>query len=163
MTLRPTQILAIIDTREQRPLDLKLPCGTQLPSTRGTLATGDYSIEGLQNELCIERKSIDDLAMCCASERKRFEAELQRMLAYKTRVVVVEASLEQIEQGEYRSRIAPEAIVGSILAWTGKGIPFLLAGNRDKASEFVARLLYGTAKTYHKSMSSFLQAIKKQV
>ena len=46
-------LTAIVDLREQLPLDL-----SPLRTIRGTLATGDYSVQGLENIVAIERKSL---------------------------------------------------------------------------------------------------------
>jgi ERCC4-type nuclease len=56
MTPKPDQITAIIDSREQLPLDL-----TPLAMVAGTLVTGDYSVRGLEKHVAIERKSLNDL------------------------------------------------------------------------------------------------------
>ena len=55
--LTPEQITAIIDTREQAPLDL-----APLATITGTLSTGDYSVKGLEAVVAIERKSLPDLS-----------------------------------------------------------------------------------------------------
>ena len=68
--LKPEDITAIIDTREQQPLAL------ELDTVPGTLATGDYSVHGLEDLLTVERKSLDDLLGCMTSGRPRFEREL---------------------------------------------------------------------------------------
>ena len=49
----PTDLVAIVDSREQNPLDLQ-----PLRQTIGTLATGDYSLRGLESVIAIERKSL---------------------------------------------------------------------------------------------------------
>ncbi len=49
------ELTIIIDTREQVPLSFSLP------TERGSLVTGDYSIAGLKRFIAIERKSPDDL------------------------------------------------------------------------------------------------------
>jgi ERCC4-type nuclease len=66
--LRPEQVTAIIDTREQLPLDL-----SPLGSTSGTLATGDYSVKGLEHVVAVERKSLADLLGCVGQHRERFD------------------------------------------------------------------------------------------
>ena len=66
--VRPEQFTAIIDSREQNPLDV-----SPLQAITGTLVTGDYSIQGLESVIAIERKSLDDLLGCCGRERKRFD------------------------------------------------------------------------------------------
>jgi ERCC4-type nuclease len=55
-------VTILIDTREQRPLDF----GSQL-TRRATLATGDYSVEGLADSVAIERKSLADLTVALAT------------------------------------------------------------------------------------------------
>ena len=74
--LKPDQVVAIIDTREQAPLDL-----SPLRSEAGTLATGDYSVKGLVNVVAIERKSLTDLLGCIGQDRERFDREVIRLLA----------------------------------------------------------------------------------
>lgn len=138
---KPDDIVAVIDTREQLPFVLR-PLGMM----RGTLQTGDYSVRGLESVIAIERKSLSDLVSCCAAERIRFEAELQRLLAYQTRAVVVEASWQDLEAGGWRSKISPESVVGSVLAWIGSGVPFILAGDRVRAQRYTARLLFIAAR-----------------
>jgi ERCC4-type nuclease len=85
--LRPEHITIVVDTREQRPFDLR-----PLRTVSGTLAVGDYAPLGLENHAVVERKSLDDLVACCGVERARFERELTRMLGYPTRALVVEAT-----------------------------------------------------------------------
>lgn len=43
----------IVDTREQTPLTF-----LHMEAVRGTLATGDYSIEGMEGAFMVERKSV---------------------------------------------------------------------------------------------------------
>ena len=109
---RPEQIIAVIDSREQCPLDV-----SPLQSVTGTLTTGDYSIEGLENIIAIERKSLPDFLACVGGERGRFEREVQRLLAYPVRALVIETTWQQLEVGEWRSKVTPEAAIGSALGW----------------------------------------------
>ena len=51
----------IIDTREQTPWSF--PDGVLIE--RGTLATGDYTLAGLENIVAVERKSLADFISCC--------------------------------------------------------------------------------------------------
>lgn len=139
-------LTAIIDTREQLPLDLKWRNGQQLQAVRGTLKTGDYSLAGFETAISIERKSLGDLMGCISAHRERFERELDRLLDFRTRAVVVEASWADLEQGDYRAKVHPNAAIGSVLAWVAKGIPFIMAGDRIRASEYVARLLVHGSK-----------------
>ncbi len=143
-------LTAIIDTREQLPLDLKWRNGQQLNSIRGTLKTGDYSLLGHTEPgpggIAIERKALGDLMGCISASRERFERELERMLLFPVRCVVVEASWSDLEVGDYRAKVHPSAAIGSVLSWISRGIPFIMAGNRIRASEYVARLLVHGSK-----------------
>ena len=138
--------IAIIDSREKKPLRLEYNQGQCLLTQRGKLYTGDYSILGLQKHIAIERKSLDDLMMCIGKERKRFEKEIIRLQGYEVRAIVVEATWEQIERGEYRAKIHPNSAIGSLLGWIAKGIPIIMAGSHERAGTFVARMLMIAAK-----------------
>jgi DNA excision repair protein ERCC-4 len=158
------KFVAIIDTREQEPLDL-----APLRTERGTLPTGDYSLKGLEHVIAIERKSLSDLLGCCGGERERFEKEIQRMLAYPCRVLVVEAHLNDIEQavadakGVYsyrylapvdgeikplyaKSKVRPQSVTGSLLAWQTMGVPVIYSGTHAQAGIDVARLMFIAAR-----------------
>lgn len=139
--LRPEHVVAIIDTREQIPLDVS-PLGTEV----GTLATGDYSVKGLENVVAVERKSLTDLLGCIGTERERFEREIQRMLAYPTRAVIVESTWFEVEAGGWRSKVTPAAAIGSLLGWIASGVPIILAGDHERAGRYVSRLLFTAAR-----------------
>ncbi len=134
--LKPEAILAIIDTREQRPLDL-----SPLKTTLGTLATGDYSVSGLEHVVAVERKSLPDLVACVGVERERFDREVQRLLAYPVRALVVESTWQEIEQAQWRSNVTANAAVGSLLGWIAAGLPIVMAGDHARAGRFVGRIL----------------------
>ena len=129
-------IVAIVDTREQTPLDLP-----GIASRRGTLATGDYSLVGLESQVAIERKELGDLVACCGRERARFDREVQRLLAYRVRALVVEASWEDIETANWRSRLNSRQVGASLVSWMVRGLPVVMAGNRDRAGGLVASML----------------------
>ena len=142
------KFMAIVDTREQLPLDLRWRDGQFLMTKRGTLKTADYSVEGLEDKIAIERKSLQDLIGCIGKGRERFERCLDRMRSFDVRAVVVEGSWSMIERRQYVGMVHPNAVVGSILGWVASGIPFLLVDSRERASEYVARLLVFGHKRY---------------
>ncbi len=139
--LKPDQVVAIVDTREQTPLDLH-PLRVQV----GTLATGDYSVLGLENVIAIERKSLPDLLSCVGSERERFDKEVMRLLAYPTRAIIVESTWGQIEAGGWKSKVTSSAAVGSLLGWIAAGVPIIMAGDHERAGRYVSRLLFTAAR-----------------
>ena len=139
--MKPDQVTAIVDTREQAPLDL-----SPLRSEPGTLATGDYSVKGLVDVIAIERKSLTDLLGCIGQERERFDREVIRLLAYPTRAIIVEATWGQIEAGNWKSKVTPAAAVGSLLGWIAQGVPVIMAKDHERAGRYVSRLLFTAAR-----------------
>ena len=135
--LKPEQVTAVIDTREQIPLGL-----SPLRTVRDTLVTGDYSVRGLEHVVAIERKSLPDLLGCVGTARERFEREVQRLLAYPVRALVVEGSWLDVEHGEWRTRVTPAAVIGSLLGWIAARLPVVIAGDHERAGRYVARMLH---------------------
>lgn len=135
-TLPDESITAIVDTREQNPLEIPW-----LQVERATLATGDYSVRGLENHVAIERKELSDLVACCGRERERFDREVQRLLAFPVRALIIEASWDDIEAGEWRSKLTPRQVGSSLISWQVRGLPVILADHRDRAARIVASML----------------------
>lgn len=152
--LDPAAVTAICDTREQLPLDL-----SPLKTISGTLRTGDYSVLGLETQVCIERKSLSDLLGCMGGGRDRFEHELQRMLAYPTRAVVVESTWLELEDGNWPSKISTASAIGSVLGWIAGGVPFLFVGDHDRAGVYVSRMLFIAARRRWRESRGLISAV----
>lgn len=136
----------LIDSREQIPYSFG-----DMPTVSATLDQGDYSVAGLADRLAIERKSLSDFVSCIGPERDRFKRELVRLRGLEHRAVVIETTLGEIEQHQYRSKTTPQSVVGSILSWQMTyGVPFVLAGDRARGEDFTRRMLVGVAKRYLK-------------
>lgn len=139
MKIEPT---IIIDTGEQRPWKF-----SNLPSERGTLDTGDYSVRGLEHLIAVERKGLPDLLGCVGGQRDRFRRELQRLKGFRFRCLVVEASYAALEAGGWRSKIQPAAVLGSLASWQSEySLPVMLAGDHESAARFAERYLYQAAR-----------------
>ena len=131
----------VIDSREQCPLVFDT-----MPTEVGCLNTGDYSVKYLSHLITVERKSLDDLLACVGRERSRFKNELQRLQAYRFRLLVVEADAAALEAGEWRSRLTRAHVLGSLATWQAQyGLPVWLAGSHEAAGRFVERFLYQAA------------------
>ena len=103
----------------------------------GTLATGDYSLDGFTDQVAIERKELSDLIACLTHDRDRFTRELERLRGFESAVVIVEARYSDIQQGRYRSRMTPEAAQQSIISSMGRyRLPFFFAGDRQAGERF---------------------------
>jgi DNA excision repair protein ERCC-4 len=156
-TIQPENVTAICDTREQTPLDL-----SPLRTIGGTLDTGDYSIQGLEHVVRVERKSLPDLIACVGRERERFDREVQRLLAFPVRLLVVEATWSQIESHEpanpqWRGSITSTQVIGSLLSWTARGLPVHMAGDHQRAGVHCARVLYSVAKHRYAELRTLIQ------
>jgi len=140
--LKPQHVEALIDTREQTPLTL-----SPLRTSPATLVTGDYSVRGLTNVIAVERKSMQDLLMCIGRERERFEREIQRLMAYPIKALVLECHISQIQLKSYRGDIHPNAALASVISWQVRGLPVIWAGDAITAGDLTARFLYLAAKS----------------
>jgi ERCC4-type nuclease len=80
----------IIDSREQQPWEF-----SHRTTAVQKLDTGDYSIEGLEDILCIERKkSVSEIANNITE--KRFKDVIDRMSKYKYPYMLLEFDLDSI-------------------------------------------------------------------
>ena len=134
------EIVAVIDTREKKPLDLEK---YGLSSTVGTLVHGDYSllVPDLRKIVTVERKSLPDFVACCGRDRARFEKEMLAIRGYKHKLIICEFTLNEVFEAKYRSKIKPQSVLGSIARWNTYGIQFLFAENPTQASWLVAKYL----------------------
>lgn len=137
----------VVDTREQTPLPL--PAET---AVRGTLRTGDYSVQGFEHSFTVERKSLPDLVNTIIHDRERFEYELLRMMKYQFRRVLVEASFADAmpDEGYTFSQAKPKSVINSVYAFEVRyGVPFVFAGGRLAAT----KLLMGWAEFFVRELS----------
>lgn len=149
--LSAANLVAIVDSREQNPLDLQ-----PLRQVAGTLATGDYSLRGLETVIAIERKSLADLLGCVGQARDRFHREVLRLLAYPVRALVVESTWPELERGQWRSKVSPPAALGTVLNWISMGLPVIMAGDHNRAGRYVSRILFVAARRRWREARSLL-------
>jgi DNA excision repair protein ERCC-4 len=129
----------IIDTREQKPYEFP-----EFETVSQALDAGDYSLEGLENRIAIERKSMDDLVHTLLAGKKRFCRELAKLRSYDYAYIVVEGSIRSdVLAGRYKSQLKPEALLGMICAWELEFYPvcFKFCEDRIGAKAFVSKTL----------------------
>lgn len=132
----------VIDTREQLPFDF-----AGIPTTRGTLATGDYSISGLEHLVAVERKSKEDAYGCVGASRDRFTRCLGRLAAMDRACIVIECSLADFAVPPPRTRIDAAMAIGSFISWScAYRIPVFWCGSRAFAERVTLRFLAAYAK-----------------
>jgi len=124
----------LVDTREQAGFsfrnmkaDKNQGGGTVIVRTKSEgLKTGDYSIDGLQQQFSIERKSMEDLFNCVGNDRKRFAGEggqLHRLNDLDTGHIMIEADWMHIQKSIQSTGLDPKTISSSVAAWTLKYYP----------------------------------------
>ena len=154
---KPTPAI-VIDTREQTPLTF-----ANMPTQLGTLDTGDYSVAGLEHLIAVERKSLPDLLACCGHGRERFKRELQRLRAYRFKLLVIEATAAELESGQWRSQLQPAHVLGSLASWTATYVlPVWLAGDHDAAGRFVERFLLQAVRHIRDEYAAATELTKTQ-
>jgi ERCC4-type nuclease len=140
----------VIDTREQHPYTFEdiTAAGRPVEVTTITagLKSGDYSIQGHESEVAVERKSLQDLYSTLTAGRERFERELQRLQDLAVSVVIVEASWHEIADPAFPTRANPASVTGSILAMQQRfpRTHWLPAGSRPMAEAAT----YGILRRY---------------
>jgi DNA excision repair protein ERCC-4 len=137
---RASNPIIVIDTREQRPYTFsEARVGGVV---HAALPAGDYSVQGCETQIAVERKSLPDYISTVIHAQERFGRELALLKTYPRAWIVVEGSLDDVLQGRYDSRVTPQsllAITASLM--TRYAIPVLFAGDRPSARALVEELL----------------------
>ncbi len=140
--------VVLVDTREQQPFPLSRNHPNWISGEkRVALKTGDYSIEGMEDLLTLERKSLADIVGCTVVSRQRFIANCTRLSKFRWKAIIIEASYEDLKQScqEFgvESDVHPNAVVGTLDAIEAKfGIPVILTSrHRRLATERAASWL----------------------
>jgi ERCC4-type nuclease len=84
------------------PLPVRLLLSTlsesnYLCTARKGLPVGDYTLQGMEEELAIERKTLPDLVNSIIQDRKDFIEKCERLSAFKKKCLVIEGSLSSIK------------------------------------------------------------------
>ena len=141
----------VIDTREQLPYRRWRHFNNSASVIVRGLRSGDYSLEGYEDRISIERKSLEDLVSSLSQGRERFEAELNRASSYPYFALVVECSLRDIAEHRYRSRMNARSIFESLTAFSIRyRLPVFFAGDRSYGRAVVESLLLKFAREQEK-------------
>lgn len=140
----------IVDTREQQPWSFD-----QYAKANRKLDTGDYSVEGLENVLAIERKkSINEIANNIIESR--FKDVIDRLSKVKYAYILLEFDLENVLSYPIGSslpkhmwskvKISPSFIMKHILEWQMfHNIKVAFCGcpsNAEKMAEYIMNKVY---------------------
>jgi hypothetical protein len=90
--------VVLVDTREQLPWRLVENHPNWIGAEkRVALKAGDYSIEGMQDLLALERKSMPDAIRSVTADRARFIASCARLGQLRWKAIVIEATYEDMK------------------------------------------------------------------
>ena len=131
----------IIDTREQEPYSFDPRLAT---AVRRALPAGDYSVDGLEACVAVERKTLDDFVSTVIHNRARFREELRKLTGYQAACVVVEAGRIDVLQKRYRGDAHPNAVLGNALSLIlDYRVPVFFCTTRQASCQFVQAYLLG--------------------
>ena len=147
----------LVDTREQAPwhfASIVIEKRQWLVRRKlASLKTGDYSIEGCEDRLCIERKSGADLVGSITAGNARFRREHERMMDIVKfggtsggfACVIIEDSMSRIcdeLDGDAGRRVTGDVIIGAAASWPMRyGTPWFFAGDRRHAELLAFRVM----------------------
>jgi len=136
----------IIDTREQKPWEF-----TEHATAVKKLDTGDYSIEGLENLFCIERKrSVSEIANNITESR--FKDVLSRMSKFRFPYILLEFDLDDVLNFPIGSdiprhiwsklKISPKYILKNIIEMSLLyNIYVVFCGSKDNAESYALAIM----------------------
>jgi ERCC4-type nuclease len=147
----PCPFTILVDGREKAPFTFT---AIQADADRGYrplaiarqwahLETGDYTIEGMEDLVAVERKSLEDLYSTLGQHRQRFEREMQRLAAMEHAAVVIEADWWRIlQRPPPQSKLLPKTVFRTALSWAEKyGVHWLAMPDRRMAEITTFRVL----------------------
>ena len=151
-------MVVLVDTREQDTARLRVRLkDMKCEHERCKLDFGDYSAkvpvngEWLTLNVAIERKmDLDELAQCYCNGRKRFEREFERaqIAGAKIYLLVENATWEDAYTGNYRSKMSPQALTASMLAWLARYRCQLIFCRQRTSGRLIYDILYREAREH---------------
>lgn len=124
-----------------------------IPCVSRKIDTGDYSAcvgaLSLEKDIVIERKhNLDEICGNFTAERERFEREFLRAKAYGTKVVLIieNATWTDIFLGNYRSKVKPQSLIGSLLSWMVRYNITVLFCKPEETGKIIWGILHYAAK-----------------
>lgn len=150
------KLTVICDTREQRGEHVIAHLDAhKVPHIVRKIDTGDYSAqigdETFERRVAVERKhGLDELCGNLTSDRDRFEREFIRAKAYGTKIylVIEDASWDDIYLHNYRSKIPPKSLLGSLLSWQTRFNVTIIFCKRENAPQLIYGLLYYSIREF---------------
>jgi hypothetical protein len=135
------KVAILRDTREKKPWDFS---GDKYFNGQKDVAlkSGDYSLDGYEDQIVVERKKdANELIANFTTDKRRIYDEIHRLKEFKFAAIVIEQTLEDILDSKsyfvsrkFKHRNAPVAIVinNLLTIMIQHGIPVIFAGKKAK-------------------------------
>lgn len=147
------------DTREQQGYTFS-PFGSCVGMVEDKLDTGDYTILGLEDKVCIERKaSPEELALNLGKDKARFMAEIERMSSFPHKFLILEFTIEELMNFPNMTKRIPDSKVSSVKV-TGKYISKMLT--EFQIYNDIHVLYCGDMRTAFLTVSTILKRINEK-
>ena len=155
----PDSFHILIDTREQNGWDFS--SFKSVTTSRETVRFGDYCLQMDPTLAAVERKSLADFVMCMGRERKRFTAQVAKLVGAVHRpLLIVEADYSHMEIGGWRGRMTPPQVLAGLHHFLSEGVPILLCRSRGEAERACFRHLYGAFSSRYKEAREFARRLQ---
>lgn len=106
------------------------------------LKTGDYTVQGMEERVTVERKSVEDLLQTLAHGRDRFKREHERMAEMECACVMIEGTWPEILAGDFDHGVSAKVAFRTWLSWSMDfGVPWYAVGPRRLAEVMTFRFL----------------------
>jgi DNA excision repair protein ERCC-4 len=126
----------VVDTREKAPWNFE---EGGFFTVRKALPAGDYSIIGMEHEVAVERKTLNDFVNTVIWYRDRFTEEMIKLAPYRYKMIVVESSFDDVVEERYKCKAHPKSIIAiACNLHVQFNVPVYFVGDRANATAFTA-------------------------
>ena len=137
-TLKPTEIpdgfVLVQDTREQRPLFSRIPKGLTICSA--TLHDGDYSVKGMENLICYERKA-SDIFPYITTDRDKTLHKMARFKFMEFVGLTIEFTESTLYQFQEHTKVHPESVRGALISFQIRYGFHVYMGSREMCARWI--------------------------
>lgn len=151
MIKKPLPIIQ--DQQEQTPFKFNWVVPRPIITVKH-LKTGDYSLEGFEEQMTVERKTLIDLFGSLGNSRAREERKFKRMAKMKFAAFVIEADWHTIfRMPPIYSDMKPKSVYRTLISWSMKyNVHVWACPNRAFAAKTTYAMLERFWKINHESI-----------